>query len=75
MEYQQQEEFANIPGGDGILKTDIVLKMVLFSMLFYIVNSPVVFHILSKNLRNIIDINLLQTIIFGVVFYLMSIHL
>jgi hypothetical protein len=68
----QTEEFTDI---GNLFKSDLVLKMVLFSMLFYIMNSPVVFHILSKNLRNIIDINLLQTIIFGVLFYLMSLHL
>jgi hypothetical protein len=52
------------------LKTDLILKSLLVGMWFYIVNNPVVSHLLSRNLRNIIDINLLQSIIFAVGFYI-----
>jgi hypothetical protein len=52
------------------LKTDLVLKSLLVGMWFYIVNNPVVSHLLARNLRNLIDINLLQSIIFAVGFYI-----
>lgn len=52
------------------LKTDLVLKSLLVGMWFYIVNNPVFSHLLARNLRNLIDINLLQSIIFAVGFYI-----
>ena len=53
------------------LSTDNLLKTILFAMWFYIMNSPVVSHILSRNLRNLIDINLVQTLIFALGFYIL----
>jgi hypothetical protein len=51
------------------LKTDLVLKSVLVGMWFYIINNPVVSHTLSRNFRSLIDVNLLQALIFAVGFY------
>jgi len=53
------------------LKTDLVLKSILVGMWFYIINNPVVSHTLSRFFRNLIDINLLQSIIFAVGFYVL----
>jgi hypothetical protein len=35
----------------------------------------VVSHLLARNMRNIIDINLLQTLLFALGFYLMTLYL
>lgn len=67
------EGFEPVTG--DLFNSNIVLKTILFAMLFYIVNSPVTGHILARNLRNIIDINLLQTVIFATGFYVMSLYL
>ena len=53
------------------LKTDIILKSILVGMWFYIINNPVISHFLSRNFRTIIDINLLQAIIFAIGFYVL----
>ena len=58
-----------------LFNSNIILKTILFSMLFYIINSPVVSHLLARNMRNIIDINLLQTLLFALGFYLMTLYL
>ena len=68
-----QEGFEPVTG--DLFNSNILLKTILFSMLFYIVNSPVTGHILARNLRNIIDINLLQTLIFATGFYVMTLYL
>ena len=52
------------------LKTDLILKAVLVGMWFYIINNPVVSHTLTRNFRSIIDVNLLQAIIFSLGFYI-----
>ncbi len=51
------------------LKTDLILKSVLVGMWFYIVNNPMVSHTLARNFRTLLDINLLQAIIFSIGFY------
>lgn len=51
------------------LKTDLILKSVLVGMWFYIINNPVVSHTLSRNFRSLVDINLLQAVIFAIGFY------
>ncbi len=51
------------------LKTDLILKSVLVGMWFYIVNNPMVSHTLARNFRTLLDINMLQAIIFSIGFY------
>jgi len=53
------------------LKTDLILKSILVGMLFYIINNPVISHMLSRYFRTFIDINLLQSIIFAIGFYIL----
>lgn len=52
------------------LKTDLVLKSILVGMWFYIINNPVVSHTLARNFRTLIDINLLQSLVFAIGFYI-----
>jgi hypothetical protein len=62
---------ANIQVVEGFsLKTDLILKSILVGMWFYIINNPVVSHTLARNLRSLVDINLLQAIIFAIGFYI-----
>ena len=53
------------------LKTDLILKSILVGMWFYIINNPVVSHTLSRNFRSLVDINLLQSLIFAIGFYVL----
>ena len=52
------------------LKTDLILKSILLGMWFYIINNPVVSHTLARNFRTLIDVNLLQALIFATGFYI-----
>ena len=52
------------------LKTDLILKSILAGMWFYIINNPVVSHTLARNFRTLIDVNLLQALIFATGFYI-----
>ena len=63
------------PSFDFIVK-DVALKSLLFAMLFYIINSSLV-HKLLQCLNNypLIDKNFIQSILFGLIFYFISINL
>lgn len=54
---------------------DLALKGLLFAMVFYIINSPVVTNLLSKKLLPSMETLAVQSVIFGFIFYLISIHL
>ncbi len=53
------------------LKTDLILKSILVGMWFYIINNPVISHTLARNFRSLVDINLLQSLIFAIGFYVL----
>ena len=74
-EHFQNGMYMNDVEGFSYLNEDIILRTILFSMLYYIVSSKVVYHLLSTNIRNLVDIPLLQTVIFAIFFYLISLHL
>lgn len=74
-EHFQNGLYINETEGFSYLNEDIVLRTILFSMLYYIISSKVVYHLLSTNIRNLIDISLLQTFLFALFFYLISLHL
>jgi len=65
----------NTPSFNFIVK-DVALKTLLFSMLFYIINSGLV-HKLLQCFDNypIIEKNFIQSLLFGLVFYFISINL
>ena len=55
---------------------DVALKALLFSMLFYIINSNLLHKILQcLDKYPLIDKNLIQSILFGLTFYFISINL
>lgn len=74
-EHFQNGLYVNENEGFSYLNEDIVLRTILFSMLYYIISSKVVYHLLSTNIRNLVDIPLLQTLLFALFFYLISLHL
>lgn len=74
-EHFQNGLYINETEGFSYLNEDIVLRTILFSMLYYIISSKVVNHLLSTNIRNLVDISLLQTLLFALFFYLISLHL
>ena len=55
---------------------DIALKALLFSMVFYIMNSPLVKKLLQcLDKYQFIEKNFVQSILFGLVFYMISVNL
>lgn len=57
------------------VQTNILIKTILFSLLFYIIANTLVFNYLKVKLPRNVDINLIQTLIFGLMFYLITINL
>ena len=63
------------PSFNFIVK-DVALKTLLFSMLFYIINSSLVHKLLQCfDKYPLIEKNFIQSILFGLVFYFISINL
>ena len=63
------------PSFDFIVK-DVALKALLFSMLFYIMNSNLLHKLLQCfDKYPFIEKNFIQSILFGLVFYFISINL
>lgn len=54
---------------------DIGLKTIIIAMLFYIVSSPIIIYKLSKLLPPTIDILLIQTLLFAILYYIIQINL
>jgi hypothetical protein len=57
------------------VQTNILIKTILFALLFYIISNTLVFNYLKIKLPRNIDINLIQTLIFALIYYLISINL
>jgi len=63
------------PSFNFIVK-DVALKALLFSMLFYIMNSNLLHKMLQcLDKYPLVDKNFIQSILFGLVFYFISINL
>jgi len=70
-----QSDISKTQFSDLIVK-DVALKALLFSMVFYIINSNLMNKILQCLDRfPYIDKNVIQSIIFGLVFYFISVNL
>ena len=55
---------------------DVALKALLFSMLFYIINSNLIHKLLQCiDKYHLIDKNFIQSILFGLTFYFISVNL
>jgi hypothetical protein len=60
----------------NFIAKDIALKALLFSMLFYIINSNLLHKVLQcLDKYPLIDKNFIQAVLFGLVFYFISINL
>ena len=57
------------------LQTNIIVKTILFSLLYYIVSNTLSFNYLKVKLPTYFDTNVIQTILFGILYYLISINL
>ena len=63
-------------GNLGIYNKDVALKTLLYTLLFYIVNSGLVRTILNKiQFIVLLGTDLVQSIIFGILFYIISFNL
>lgn len=62
---------------DGIFEIDnqLFLKAILFSMVFYIISTPLFKLELKKNIPSFLDIQFFQSLLFGCTFYIISIYL
>lgn len=54
---------------------DLALKALLFGMVFYILVSPYVILNIKKLILPTIEFELIQSVLFSIIFYLISIHL
>ena len=60
----------------NFLVKDVALKALLFSMVFYIINSNLMNKLLQcLDKYSFIEKNLVQSVVFGIVFYLISVNL
>lgn len=70
-----RESFINIGGPDGFkLNKDILLRTLLFGALFYIINDDLARHLLNR-FRTIIPVGILQTLIFCIIYIIISINI
>ena len=62
---------------DGLFKINnqLFLKAILFSMVFYIVSTPLLKLEIKKVIPPFIDIHLFQSLLFGSIYYIISIYL
>ena len=62
---------------NGPFKIDnqLFLKAILFSMVYYIISTPLLKLELKKNIPPFIDIHFFQALLFGCIFYIISIYL
>lgn len=62
---------------DSAFKIDnqLFLKAILFSMVFYIISTPLFKLELKKSIPTFINIHFFQSLLFGCVFYVISIYL
>jgi len=61
----------------GLFKIDnqLFLKAILFSMVYYIISTPLLKLELKKSIPPFIDIHFFQALLFGCIFYIISIYL
>lgn len=57
------------------LQTNIIVKTILFALLYYIISNTLSFNYLKTKLPRFIETNVFQTILFGLMYYLISINL
>lgn len=74
-QYYNKQRNLDIKEGFVPVQTNIMIKTLLFSLLFYILSNTLIFNYLKVKLPRNIDINFIQTLLFGLVFYLISINL
>jgi hypothetical protein len=54
---------------NNIINYDIALKTLLFTIIFYILTNPIIIYYLKEIFGKNIEINIIQTIIFAILFY------
>ena len=62
----------NLNNEYSITTTHLNLKIIIFSMIFYIISNSFVTNFLKIKLPRTIDVNIIQTMLFGLCFYLIS---
>jgi hypothetical protein len=72
--YKEQYK-QDIKEGFVPVQTNILIKTILFTLLFYIISNSLVFNYLKITLPRNIDINLIQSLLFGLLFYFITINL
>lgn len=69
-----RESFIDIGSARFKINKDLALRTLLFGALFYIINDDLVRHLLNR-FRTIIPIGVLQTLIFCVIYIIISINI
>lgn len=65
----------NEPFSVSYINSEIILKTILFSIIFYILTNNMFLYMLKSIFGKNIDINIIQTIIFCLVYYILNISL
>jgi hypothetical protein len=74
--FNGQSKLGYRSGDLGIYNKDVALKTLLYTLLFYIVNSALVRTILNKiQFIVLLGTDLVQAVIFGILFYIISFNL
>jgi len=72
---QDMNETINEPFSVSYLNSEVILKTILFSIIFYILTNNMFIYTLKSIFGKNIDINIVQTILFCLVYYILNISL
>lgn len=75
----EKEQILSLVGMEGFqnkwISYDVLLKTILFTLVFYLVSSDLISIVLSRYLPKMVDKILIQALIFGLLYYLISIQI
>lgn len=71
----KENDIIEEPFSISYLNSEIVLKTILFSIIFYIITNNMFIYTLKSIFGKNIDINIIQTILFCLVYYILNISL
>lgn len=75
----EKEQILSLVGKEGFqnkwISYDILLKTILFTLVYYLVSSDLISIILTRYLPKFIDKILIQSLLFGILYYFISIQI
>ena len=65
----------NIEGFDNRITNNDLIKALLFTLLFYILSNTVLYKYLKSKLPTYVNISLIQSVLFGLIYLLITVNL